>query len=535
MGCSYRVRSLTETGTLDMTRGRSKLQRTPHEACLTELIQLLSSFERTRVLVVGDAMLDEYVDGPVHRVSPEAPVPVVSVRTRHHVAGGAAHVARVVAALGAEVELISITGDDEDGEILRSACQASGVKADRIVAVTGRPTTKKTRIVSGAQQIVRIDKEDATPMPQSARDAVQRALASAQQADTVIVSDYAKGLLDDRTLASVMELGHRWGALVLVDPKDVDLSRYRGADVVKLNRDELGAAVGRAPIDQSDRHQPDIDLHALEQRAATIRRACEASAVVVTLGADGMATFAEDADTHWVPASGQEVFDVTGAGDVVAAVLALALTNGMQLPAAATYSNLAAGVSVRRRGAHGVDPSQLLEELVHRSLAGSTSRHPIERSELVALVQAWRRSGQSIAFTNGCFDLFHRGHLQLLRQAAELGDRLVVAVDTDASVRGLKGPDRPVIGQSDRADIVGALPFVDAVVLFDSGLEALIADVRPDVLVKGADYLDRDVVGRDLVESSGGRVELIPLLERRSTSAIVGRLRPSGSSTESDT
>lgn len=523
-----------------MTRGRSKLLRASHEACLTELIQLLSSFERTRVLVVGDAMLDEYIDGPVHRVSPEAPVPVVSVRTRHHVAGGAAHVARVAAALGAEVELISVTGDDEDGEILRSACQASDVETDRVVAVAGRLTTKKTRIVSGSQQIVRIDSEDASPMPESARVAVQQALASAQRADTVIVSDYAKGLLDDRTLASVMELGHRWGALILVDPKGVELARYRGADVIKLNRYELAAAVGAGPAVQvaAERHEVDprhVDIQALEQHAATLRRACDVSTVVVTLGAGGMAIFAGDTDTCHVPATEQEVFDVTGAGDVVAAVLALALVNGMQLPAAATYSNLAAGVSVRRRGAHGINPSHLLEELLHLSLAGSTSRHPMERSALVALVQAWHRSGQTITFTNGCFDLFHRGHLELLRQAAALGDRLVVAVDTDTSVRRLKGADRPVIGQSDRADIIGALPFVDAVVMFESDLESLIAEVRPDVLVKGADYQGRDIVGRNLVESGGGRVELIPLLEHRSTSAILGRLRPSGSPTGPDT
>lgn len=496
---------------------------TSHDLSLPALVRFLSDVGRSRLLVVGDAIVDEYVDGVVDRISPEAPVPVLRVTSRHSLSGGAAHVARIAAALGARVDLVAAVGDDEDGRLLRSACDGSGIGTDGVVVVADRPTTRKTRIVSGPQQIVRLDDERTDPLRPTDHDRVLRSLERSERVDAVVVSDYAKGLLDESVLAAVFELARRWNACVLVDPKHRDLSRYCGADIVKLNRDELATAVGRTV--------PDEDLDAIGACAKEVRDATGATAVVVTLGPSGMAIFSGDDPPRLIPATGQSVFDVTGAGDVVAALVALGRANGLPLSTAAGYANLAAGIAVRQRGTRVVQPSQLLQELIPSPAIRLSARSPVQRSELMALAEAWRRSGERIVFTNGCFDLFHRGHLELLRRAAAFGDRLVVAVDTDESVRRLKGSGRPVIPQSDRAEILGALPFVDTVVLFDDALEDLIIGIRPAVLVKGADYTDRHVVGQDAVEADGGRVELVEMLEHRSTTEIVGRLVPTAPNT----
>lgn len=491
------------------------MRSTSQQPSLGAMVGFLSEVERSRVLVVGDAVLDEYVEGSVERISPEAPVPVLRVQSRHRLAGGAAHVAHVAAALGASVELIAVVGTDTDGDHLAAACRSNGVAVDGVIASTDRPTTVKTRVVSGSQQIARLDREDDRPLSTPDRDAVLRSLDVTPRPDVVVLSDYAKGMLDDEVIGAVMAAADRWQIPVLVDPKGSDLGRYRGADVIKLNRDELASAVATAVDD---------DLSQIDQHAAHVRQVSGASTIVVTLGAGGIVTTQDGRPPMLLAATNHEVFDVTGAGDVVAAVVALALASGASIDEAAAHANLAAGLSVRRRGSHGVDASALLQELELRS-GRSAIRAPLPQEQVAFLARVWRRAGEQIVFTNGCFDLFHRGHLELLRRAAELGDRLIVAVDSDASVRRLKGADRPVVGERDRADIIGALSFVDAIVLFDTELDELVESVSPDVLVKGADHLGRELVGQAHVEATGGRVELVPLVDGRSTTAIVSRVR----------
>lgn len=475
------------------------------------LVALLTTSTRTRLLVVGDVLLDDYVAGPSDRLSPEAPVPVVRVDHRWCAPGGAAHVAHVAARLGASVDLVGVVGDDEHGARLRGLCDESGIGTDGVVTVDGRPTTRKVRVMSGSQQIVRLDHE-ATDVPAdtSVEDLVA-ALGVAPAADVIVVSDYAKGVLGERILAEVMALGARWGAPVVVDPKHPDLQRYRGASVIKLNRQEFAAAVGAA-------HDAPLDL--LLGAAADAHERSGAPLILVTLGHDGLVLLEQGAQPVHLSAASHDVFDVTGAGDVVAAVLALGLAAELPPIDAAALANVAAGLSVQRVGVRAIDAAELAGAVL-ASTAPSVVR---ARDELAAMVRAWQLAGERVVFTNGCFDLFHPGHLELLRRSAALGDRLVVAVDTDASVTRLKGVGRPVLDETARTNVIAAIDVVDAVVTFDDDLLELVDLVGPDVLVKGADYQGREVVGRDLVEARGGRVELIPLLVGHSTSSIVERL-----------
>jgi D-beta-D-heptose 7-phosphate kinase/D-beta-D-heptose 1-phosphate adenosyltransferase len=485
------------------------------------LVQLLASAVRSRVLVVGDLMLDEYVAGPSDRLSPEAPVPVVRVEQHTSMPGGAAHVASVAARLGATVDVVGVLGRDESGATLRGRCERSGIGTGGLVDCSDRPTTRKVRVVSGPQQIVRLDHERAGPLSAEVRALVLGALRSATVADVIVVSDYAKGVLDDGVLGVVMDLARTWGAPVLVDPKHPDLGRYRGASLIKLNRDEFAVAC---------RTDPDQPLANLLEHTPDAHMRSGADTVVVTLGPDGMAVSERGEPWCHVPAAAQDVFDVTGAGDVVAAVLALGMSAGLPMVAVAGLANVAAGLAVRRLGVQPVEPSELVGEVL--SATGPAGLRT--RDAVVDRVRAWKLAGERVVFTNGCFDLFHPGHLELLRRAALLGDRLVVAVDADPSVRRLKGEGRPVIDEAARTQIISAIDVVDEVVVFDGDLLELLDQLAPDVLVKGADYVDRPVVGRELVEARGGRVELVPLLEGHSTTSIVQRLggAPAGSSAE---
>lgn len=475
------------------------------------LVRLLTTSPHARLLVVGDVLLDDYLIGPSDRMSPEAPVPVVRVTDESSAPGGAAHVAHVAVRLGATVDLVGVVGSDEHGARLRRLCEDSGIGTSGLVVSDGRPTTRKVRVVSGAQQIVRLDHESTEVLDDEPVSALVASLRSTAPADAIVVSDYAKGVLGESVLAEVMALGHRWGTPVLVDPKHTDLGRYRGATVIKLNRDEFAAATGVLP---------DTPVAALAASIDEAHAQSGATTIIVTLGADGLLLSERGHDPVHLAAAAQDVFDVTGAGDVVAAVVALGLAGAMTAADAAGLANVAAGLSVRRLGVHAVEPAELAAAV----LATTSPSNVRTRDELTAMVRAWQLAGERVVFTNGCFDLFHPGHLELLRSAAQLGDRLVVAVDTDASVARLKGSGRPVLDETARTSIIAAIDVVDAVVTFDDDLLELIDVVVPDVLVKGADYDGKVVVGRDLVESRGGRVELVPLLDGHSTTSIVQRL-----------
>jgi D-beta-D-heptose 7-phosphate kinase / D-beta-D-heptose 1-phosphate adenosyltransferase len=475
------------------------------------LVEILERLPGVHVWVIGDVMLDEYVSGAVDRISPEAPVPIVRVRETEFRLGGAANVARQAAALGARVSLAGAVGRDASGERLLELCASSGIDTRALVKVPDRSTTRKLRVLGHSQQLLRLDWEDASPCAPEAIERAIRQLATGAPPGVIILSDYAKGVLTPETIAAALAL--RGSAPVVVDPKHRDFKRYRGATAVTPNLRELEIAAGEA-LDADD-------PGAIESAARRIARSAALDSLVVTLGSRGMLVVPAEGAATWVPAEKRDVYDVTGAGDTAIAVLAVALAAGAPLSAAAQIANSAAGIAVGQVGAVAVEPGRIRD-----ALAARPEGKVLQRDALTARAASWRMAGKRIVFTNGCFDLLHSGHLALLEHAARLGDVLVLAINSDTSVRRLKGPERPLVPQAERAALLAALSFVDAVAIFDEDtpLETLEA-VRPHVLVKGADYRPDQIVGRELVEAYGGRVAVVPLVPDKSTSALVERIR----------
>jgi len=465
------------------------------------------------ITVVGDLMLDEYVDGIVERVSPEAPVPIVCARSSEFRLGGAANVARQIAALGAKVGLFGMVGDDAAGLALLRLCKESGIETQGVLTVTQRQTTRKLRVIAQSQQLLRIDWEDPRPGCEADSAALLSSIGKSAPTDALILSDYAKGVLTAPFIERLMREHGAGARTIVVDPKHRDLSRYRGATIVTPNLRELSEAAGRS-LDPAD--LPDI---AGAARAQAHQGGFEF--LVVTLGARGMLIVGADGTELLIPARKRAVYDVTGAGDTAAAVLTACLAARAPIADAARIANAAAGIAVGEIGATAVSPARIAAEL-----SGAGSNKLLSRAELQARVKQWRASGQRIVYTNGCFDLLHPGHLSLLNFAKSLGDVLVLAVNSDAAVRRLKGPGRPVVSERDRAAMLGALACVDAVTIFeeDTPLESIRA-VCPEILVKGQDYRMDEVVGRDIVEAAGGRVVLAPLLPDYSTTSLLARTR----------
>jgi D-beta-D-heptose 7-phosphate kinase / D-beta-D-heptose 1-phosphate adenosyltransferase len=478
------------------------------------LLAILERLAGVRVWVVGDLMLDEYVLGAVDRISPEAPVPVVRVRDTEYRLGGAANVARQIAALGAKVSLAGAIGSDYAGEQLRRLCAASGIDTRAVVELPDRATTRKLRVLGHSQQLLRLDWESATPCQTAPMARMVAKLAEQPSTDAIILSDYAKGVLGPETIAAVMAL--RGAAPVVVDPKHRDFTRYRGATAITPNLRELESAAG-GPLDPADTDSIASAAHRLVEQA-------HLEALVVTLGDRGMLIVPASGRAVAVHAAKREVYDVTGAGDTAVAVLAAALGARASLLSAAHLANAAAGVSVGQVGAVAVGTSQIRD-----ALAARPDGKVVSRDVLAEQAASWRMAGKRIVFTNGCFDILHSGHLSLLEHAARHGDVLVLAINSDASVKRLKGAERPLVPEAERAALLAALSFVDAVTIFeeDTPLETLQV-VRPNVLVKGADYRPDQIVGRELVESYGGRVELVALVPDKSTSELVKRIRSTG-------
>jgi D-beta-D-heptose 7-phosphate kinase / D-beta-D-heptose 1-phosphate adenosyltransferase len=479
------------------------------------LVDLLPRFAEARLWVVGDVMLDEYLEGDVQRISPEAPVPVLRVQAESARLGGAANVAHNARALGATVELCAVVGADEAGDRLVARCAEAGIGTAAVGRVAGRETTRKVRALARNQQLLRLDFESAAPVdPVLARELFAR-LTAGPRPDAVVISDYAKGMASAELVAAVIAHATRAGVPVLVDPKATDLAHYRGATVLKPNLAEMERAIGR--------RLPPGDEAALGAAAMELLRRSEARALVVTLGAAGLAVARPGAALEVLPGARREVYDVTGAGDTVLAVLALALAAGGDLVTAARIANAAGGIVVGRVGTAVVQAHELATALVP-----GAGEKTLSLDEAVSRRQWWRAQQRRVVFTNGCFDILHVGHLALLRHAASLGDVLLVAINSDASVRRLKGPGRPLVPEEGRARMLAALECVDAVVRFDEETPLqILAQLRPDVLVKGADYGLDQVVGRELVEGYGGRVELAPLVPDHSTSALVSKIRDS--------
>ena len=466
----------------------------------------LPDFAAIRLLVAGDAMLDRYWSGDAGRISPEAPVPVVDVRDEELRAGGAANVAANAAALGAAAALLAPVGGDAAGRALAKLLRRHRVEP-RLLAAPGRATAVKLRVVSRHQQLLRLDFGDRSPIrPGPLRTAFRRALA---RCDAVVLSDYGHGALADPQ--PLIRLARDAGRPVFVDPKRPDFAAYAGADAVTPNRRELEAAAGRA-----------LALEEIPEAAARLCRRHRIGALLVTLGAHGM-LLQRSRRTDRLACAARDVFDVTGAGDTVIAAYACARAAGAEPVAAMRLANLAAGRAVGKFGTATVARAELAAALDGGAprAGGAVSRPALRR-----LVREARARGETVVLTNGCFDLLHAGHLQLLEQAAALGDRLVVAVNTDASVRRLKGPGRPAQPLADRRRLLAGLACVDWVTAFGEDTPAkLIGELLPDVLVKGADYAAAEVAGAAAVRRAGGRVELLPLAAGRSTSGLLERIR----------
>ncbi|MCP5365235.1 MAG: D-glycero-beta-D-manno-heptose-7-phosphate kinase [Hyphomicrobiales bacterium] len=483
-----------------------------------DLSQLVATMGQARVAVVGDVMLDRYVNGVVDRISPEAPVPVLRIEGSESMLGGAGNVVRNLVGLGSRVYFASVIGDDPAGaEVRRLVLSCPGV-FEFLIEVPARRTTIKTRFISAGQQVLRADEETLAPLPANVREQLFEAgRRNLGGSDALLLSDYGKGVLTDGLAEALIQSADGNGLPIVVDPKGEHYSRYAGATVVAPNRAELAKALGGS-------YRPGEEPEAARQ----LMSACGLQAVLVTLGRDGMLLVSADDSPVFLKAEAREVFDVSGAGDTVVATLAAALAAGAPLQQAAALANTAAGIVVGKVGTAPVRSADLAHALRHQDLtAGEAKIVAVETA--VDLVAAWHRRDLKVGFTNGCFDLLHPGHLSLLRQAKATCDRLVVGLNSDASVSRLKGEDRPVQAESARALVLASLADVDAVVVFseDTPLR-LIESVRPDVLVKGADWNLDDVVGADFVQGLGGKIILAKLEPGFSTSATVAKFTAQG-------
>lgn len=467
-----------------------------------------------RVAVIGDVMLDCYMSGSVSRISPEAPVPVLRVTEESAVPGGAANVAANLASLGLGVNLVGLAGQDGARDELVALLAGMGaIDCSGIAAVSGRRTTRKLRVIGAHQQIVRVDHEDVFPCSaETEADFLAAMERAVDGADIIILSDYGKGVCSDRAIRAVIEQARASGKKVLIDPKRTDFEIYRGAFLITPNRKELTDATG-LPCES------DAEAAAA---AAKAQEMCGAH-LLLTRSEKGMSFFPIGEAPMHVPTVAQDVFDVSGAGDTVVAVLAAALAADMPMRDAMRMANHAAGIVVSKLGTASVTREELAAALLAESATSDINDgRLLNRESMVALRWAWAREKLTVGFANGCFDLIHPGHISLIRQAAESCDRLILALNTDASVKRLKGASRPIQDEAARAAVIGAIKGVAAVTLFDEDTpRELIEALEPDVLIKGADYTIDRVVGADVVRNRGGRVVLAELLPGKSTSGIV--------------
>lgn len=486
---------------------------------LQALIPLLQHLAQPRILLFGDVMLDRYVWGDVEQISPEAPIPILRIEREEHRLGGAGGVAAMLSALEAAVTLISVIGGDPEASTIRGLLDGCGVDQTGVASWDGRPTTLKTRFIGRAQtihpqQMLRTDRETREPLAAELDEKlfhfVEKQLL---QADVVLVSDYGKGVCAGDALPQMVALAREAGVPVLVDPaRRADYRRYAGCACLTPNRVEASAATG-------------LTIRSAEDGLDAACKLLEfgIDAVLVKLDKDGMAWACRDGRRELFPVRPRNVYDITGAGDMVLSVLGYCLALGADYPEAIQLANLAAGLEVERFGATPITRRELLAEVL-RSYAGS-SQKVVTVEELEPDLQARRTAGQQIVMTNGCFDLLHPGHVSSLRYAREQGHCLVVGLNSDASVRALKGPGRPVIDEYGRAETLAALACVDYVVVFEEvSVAPLVERIRPDVLVKSALYTEDGVVGRDIVEGAGGRVVLAPAHSTYSTTGLIERI-----------
>jgi D-beta-D-heptose 7-phosphate kinase / D-beta-D-heptose 1-phosphate adenosyltransferase len=480
------------------------------------MLETIFAFSGTRIAVLGDLMLDRYVLGETTRISPEAPIPVFRIAHERSMPGGAANVACNVAALGGEVRLVGLVGNDAAAATLKGALSGVAGLEATLVCDPLRPTTLKTRYVAQGQQLLRVDSESTVPASgppaHALMEAVEGALAAAQ---TLVLSDYAKGVLGPLVLPRVMEFARARGCLVIVDPKQVDMRCYAGADIITPNVTEAAKMTGLGCEDDAG----------VVEAARRIGAAVGCRHVVITRGAKGMSVvgMANGDEPFHVPAVLREIHDVSGAGDTALAALALALTSGAPIEIATRLANIAAGIAVSKPGTATV-PLEDLVTGVQRTSSRREHEKIVSRAEAARTATRWREEGRKIVFTNGCFDLLHPGHVRLIHSARAEGDRLIVALNSDDSVRRLKGAGRPIQSEVARATVIAAMEGVDAVLVFEEDTPLhVIEELKPDVIVKGADYTEDEVVGGSFVRSNGGRVVLAPLEAGHSTTSAIAR------------
>jgi D-beta-D-heptose 7-phosphate kinase / D-beta-D-heptose 1-phosphate adenosyltransferase len=487
-----------------------------------DLIELVQRLGQPHVLVLGDLMLDRYVWGDAERISQEAPVILLHADKREERLGGASSVATMLRALGARVSLVGVVGTDSDGGRIRQALSDLNIDHDGVVSAAGRPSTVKERYIGRAayrhpQQLLRVDFETRQPLDGTIEaelcDAIQPQL---RKADIVLISDYDKGVCTPRLLQATIAIARERGIRTVADPiRRADYAKYRGCSSMTPNRFEAGQASGRTITGTSQ---------ALDA-AAYLLTNLDLEACIVTLDKDGMALAHRDGRRQVFPTRQRQVYDITGAGDMVMSVLGMALAAGADYDSAIRLANIAGGLEVEKIGVATVSRDEILRDLLHEDGLGNGLSKILPVDLLRLALESRRRLGQRIVFTNGCFDILHAGHVQYLQEARQQGDLLVVGLNSDASVRALKGPNRPVNSVDARTTVLASLSAVDYVVVFDAATPLeLIKSLKPDVLVKGADYRADEVVGGDFVKTYGGRVHLAALREGVSSSGILRKV-----------
>ncbi|MEA2727207.1 MAG: D-beta-D-heptose 7-phosphate kinase / D-beta-D-heptose 1-phosphate adenosyltransferase [Acetobacteraceae bacterium] len=480
-----------------------------------ELAAIVRAFHAARILVIGDIILDRYVTGSVHRLSPEAPIPVLRPADNRCTLGGAANVALNIATLGGQAILVGVIGNDAAGDEVEHLVRTTQGITSALVRIPGRPTTSKTRFMTGSHQLLRLDEETTAALDHAGLLAVMEAVeGNLDAADVIVLSDYAKGVLCDGVLDAILSRTTQAGRLVIADPKRPDFAAYRGATILTPNEHEVRVAT---------RIEADHDSEA-DRAGRLALEATGGEAVLVTRSAKGLTLVCRDQHALHLPTRAREVADVSGAGDTLVAALSVALGAGAALAEAAMLANATAGISVGKPGTATVSRQELLDAL-HLDDLVATDRKVANLEEAIEKVADWHRRGLKVGFANGCFDLIHPGHVRLLSEARGACDRLIVALNTDASVKRLKGPSRPLQNEMARATVMASMAPVDLVTLFDEDTPLeMIQALRPDVLVKGSDYTVDQVVGGDLVHAWGGKVVLVTLRPGHSTTSTIRRM-----------
>jgi D-beta-D-heptose 7-phosphate kinase/D-beta-D-heptose 1-phosphate adenosyltransferase len=475
----------------------------------------LSRFDRCHVLVIGDMMIDEYLWGEVDRISPEAPVQVVSVLRDSTTLGGAGNVVNNLVALGTRVAVAAVVGAGANADLLIKMLQELGVDTTGLIRDPTRPTTRKTRVIGGHQHVLRIDRETKQEISEAeGKQLVELVTDRIHSFDVILISDYGKGLLSETVLRQVIQVARENKKPIIIDPKGLKFKKYAEATAITPNKREASLAAGVEIVD-------DASLMLAGQK---LLHEIRVQQVLMTCGKQGMVLFEDGKEPHRIAAEVRQVFDVSGAGDTVLAVLGLGLASGLSFPHAAALANVAAGIVVGKVGTATVSREEL-ERAIEPSVDAWSAKQTT-LSDLRPIAERLSAEGKTVVMTNGCFDLLHVGHIQFLSASKKMGDVLIVAIDDDESVRALKGKGRPIIAAQERVRIISALDCVDYVTLFSTKeLEGLIEAIRPNILTKGSNYSTDTVIGRQMVEKFGGRVALLPITESVSSTKIIDQIK----------